>query len=219
MIRVAFCLLAIIAVSAAVPLPRAVLAGEPFDYLTLSLSWSPTWCASEDGRNDEQQCAGGRRYAFIVHGLWPQYAQGWPENCASDERYVPHRTIDAMLDIMPSKPLIIHQWRKHGTCSGLSRRRYFSAVRALRAMVQVPERYRTPDTLVTTTPQALEADFIAANDWLEPSMISVQCGRGGDRARLTGVRICFGRDYSPVACGANERPDCRADRITLPPVR
>ena len=52
-----------------------------FDYYVLALSWSPTYCASEAGASDGQQCAPGRRFAFVVHGLWPQFKQGWPENC------------------------------------------------------------------------------------------------------------------------------------------
>src|SRR5262245_26202773 len=52
-----------------------------FDYYALSLSWSPTYCTSQVGQNDSQQCGPGRTYAFVVHGLWPQYERGWPENC------------------------------------------------------------------------------------------------------------------------------------------
>ena len=50
-----------------------------FDYYVLALSWSPSYCAGEAGQNDQQQCAPGRRFAFVVHGLWPQYNKGWPE--------------------------------------------------------------------------------------------------------------------------------------------
>ena len=47
----------------------------------LALSWSPTYCASPAGANDNSQCAPGRRFAFVVHGLWPQYDKGWPQDC------------------------------------------------------------------------------------------------------------------------------------------
>jgi ribonuclease T2 len=50
-----------------------------FDYYVLALSWSPTYCASRAGRRDRQQCGTGRGYAFVVHGLWPQYEKGWPD--------------------------------------------------------------------------------------------------------------------------------------------
>ena len=80
---------------------------DDFDFYVLSLSWSPTYCGSEAGRDDRQQCGSGRPYAFVVHGLWPQYERGWPEDCRLREKWVPEDIIDAMLDIMPSKKLII----------------------------------------------------------------------------------------------------------------
>lgn len=88
-----------------------------FDYYSLVLSWSPTHCESPEGQDDEAQCArrDGRRYAFILHGLWPQYERGYPEDCPAESRFVPQRVIDGMLDVMPSKGLIIHEYRKHGT--------------------------------------------------------------------------------------------------------
>ena len=96
-----------------------------FDYYVLALSWSPSYCAGEAGRNDHQQCAPGRRFAFVVHGLWPQYAKGWPEFCRTRENWIPQELIDGVMDVMPSKKLIIHEWKKHGSCSGLSQAAYF----------------------------------------------------------------------------------------------
>jgi len=60
--------------------------GEPgtFDYYLLSLSWSPAFCRTDPGA---AECNGPRRFGFIVHGLWPQYEKGWPENCNVHHRY------------------------------------------------------------------------------------------------------------------------------------
>jgi len=93
-----------------------------YDYLALALSWSPSFCASQAGRDDGSQCAPGRRYGFTVHGLWPEFDKGWPEYCASENGFVPDAVIAGMLDIMPSKQLVIHEWKRHGTCSGLTPR-------------------------------------------------------------------------------------------------
>ena len=50
-----------------------------FDFYVLSLSWSPSFCATAaergSGREANAQC-GVRPYAFVVHGLWPQYDKG-----------------------------------------------------------------------------------------------------------------------------------------------
>src|SRR5215470_3353187 len=49
-----------------------------FDYYVLSLSWSPEHCAEPAGHGDTQQCASTRHFAFVLHGLWPQFAADYP---------------------------------------------------------------------------------------------------------------------------------------------
>lgn len=190
-----------------------------YDYLALAVSWSPTYCASEDGRGDDGQCAPGRRYGFTVHGLWPQFDKGWPEYCATNQGYVPEARIAGMLDIMPSKQLIVHEWKKHGTCSGLTQEGYFAATRALFAKLRVPARYLAPRRAIETTPAGLAADFLGANPWLSPGTISVRCGNRRDTARLGELIFCFTRDLEPRPCGGNERRRCAAAELSLPPVR
>lgn len=210
-------LLGLLALCAASPATAGDRPGQ-FDYYALVLSWSPTYCASRDGARDRSQCGSRRSYAFVVHGLWPQYERGWPERCAA-ERWVPEGVIKGMLDIMPSKRLVIHEWRRHGTCSGLDPAGYFALTRTLFDKVRIPARYVAPQEPVVTTPEELERDFVKTNSKLKPEMISVHCGNRRDRGRLSEIRICFTRDGAPTACGANERRDCRARALVLPPVR
>ena len=88
-----------------------------FDFYVLALSWSPSYCAAEGPDANPQQCGVDKDYAFIVHGLWPQFEKGYPSRCATriPDR-VPNDLARSMVDIMPSFGLIGHQWRKHGTC-------------------------------------------------------------------------------------------------------
>ena len=191
---------------------------KDFDYYTLALSWSPTWCGIE--RNaDEDQCQPGRRFAFVVHGLWPQFEKGWPQDCGPAER-LPGKLIDAQLDIMPAKGLVIHQWRKHGTCSGLKAGEYFNELRERFQAVRIPARYLSPTKTVEVRPAELINDFIKSNKGLTADMLSVQCGgKRGGRARLTELRICMGKQDGFDPCGENERRSCQADTLVLPPVR
>ena len=211
-------------IAALAPAPSSEAAGRKgvpgtFDYWALALSWSPTYCASTKGQNDRAQCRSGRAYAFVVHGLWPQYHHGWPQYCRTKNRWVPRRLIDRMLDIMPSPRLVGHQWRKHGSCSGLNQQGYFQLTRDLFGSITIPSRFVDPGNYILTKPNDLEAAFLAANPRLTGEMISVHCGNRRDRANLQELRICFGRDLKPVACGANGRRDCRAQELVLPPVR
>src|ERR1700742_1117182 len=65
-----------------------------FDFYVFSLSWSPSFCESGGGRgNSDEQCNRGRPFAFVVHGLWPQYERGFPENCEQPAPWVDQKLI------------------------------------------------------------------------------------------------------------------------------
>lgn len=187
-----------------------------FDFYVLSLSWSPTYCESRGSRAaNEAQCAAARPYAFVVHGLWPQYEQGAPQYCQVPPPYVPNPLVRSMLDIMPSRGLVIHEWKKHGTCSGLDAGGYFNAIRAARAKVTIPAEFTHLDDYRMVSPSALEAAFRAANPGLQPDMIAVDC----DRRRLREVRICMSKSFSFRPCPEVDRRTCRLDKMVMPPVR
>jgi ribonuclease T2 len=193
-----------------------------FDYLALVLSWSPTYCAGARSDRDALQCAprDGKRYSFVLHGLWPQHERGWPQHCPTGTRpFVPRGVIDGMLDIMPSPQLVIHQYRKHGTCSGLSAADYFKMSRRLFEKVRIPARFQHPGQAFTASPAEIMRDFLSANPGLKADQIAIACD--SKDSRLTEVRVCFSRDGAFRACGRNEeaRRLCRAPRLFVPPVR
>ncbi|MDX2288954.1 MAG: ribonuclease T [Hyphomicrobiaceae bacterium] len=202
---------------------RSGVPGE-FDYYTLVLSWSPTYCASRTSTNrPDPQCelnAKGRPYAFVLHGLWPQYNRGFPDRCWTAEKpFVPKATIERMLDIMPSRGLVIHEYRKHGTCSGLSPDDYYALSRRLYEKIKVPKRFVQPVEAQTVGVDQVVDEFVAENPGLRPDMLAVSCGGAGNRLRE--VRICFSRTGDVQPCGANEnqRRMCQATRMFVPPVR
>jgi ribonuclease T2 len=213
-----FAVVALLAVCAGPALARGNKAGV-FDYYVLSLSWSPSFCGTPAGKDSPTQCTPGRRFAFVIHGLWPQFKDGWPEFCATEEVWVPEQQIDAMMDIMPSRKLIIHEWRKHGSCSGLSQASYFRAIRILRERLRIPARYLSPATEIRSTPQQLVRDFVLSNKNLTAEMISVQCGNARDTGRLSELRICLDRKGEFAPCGRNEARHCQAKQLIMPEVR
>ena len=196
------------------PAPAGADTPGDFDFYVLSLSWSPTYCADE-GRNDRFQC-GGRPFAFVAHGLWPQFERGYPRGCESPQGDgVPRSTVDAMLDIMPSPGLVRHEWREHGTCSGLRQSAYFDLVRRAFDRVAIPTRFVDVDDYLTVSPGDVEAAFRRSNPGLPASGIAVFC----DSRRLKEVRICMTRDLSFRPCPEIDRRACSRDRLVMPPVR
>lgn len=209
-LRALFLLLALLATTASARDSRPQAVAGSFDYYVLSLSWSPEYCASTR-RDDEPQCA--RPYAFVAHGLWPQHERGWPADCASKER-VSDATIERLLPLMPSRGLIIHEWRKHGTCSGLKADAYFALLEKAYRRVVIPPRYRQLDALLAVGSAELRRDLLAANPALPREALVLQCsGR-----YLQEARICLDRQLAPRACGSDLRDRC-SDRLLLRPVR
>ncbi len=192
-----------------------------FDYYTMVLAWSPTYCASRRDDGYDPQCSrDGRPYAFVLHGIWPQYERGYPEFCRTAERpFVPRSIIDGMLDIMPSPRLVIHEYRKHGTCTGLDPAAFFDLARRFYQKVNIPQRFVNPPAPFFIPPGELVQEFVAANPGLAPDMIVIECRGSGQRLRE--VRICLSREGDFRPCGDNEAQSrlCKADRMYVPPVR
>ena len=213
--RLAFAALVLVALSCDVASARGNDVPGRFDHYVLSLSWSPTYCETKGKNAEPAQCSRARPFAFVVHGLWPQYERGWPEDCQNPAPFVPERTVRGMLELMPSRRLVIHEWRKHGTCSGLGPDAYFDKVRQARAAVVIPAPFARIDDYTMVSPSEVEAAFRAANPGLQPDMISVDC----DGRRLTEVKICMNRQLGFTRCEEVDRRACRVQRIVMPPMR
>lgn len=189
-----------------------------FDFYVLALSWSPSFCAEAvergSGRSAALQC-GARPYAFVVHGLWPQYEHGFPENCQVPAPRLNRSIVSSMLDLMPAPRLIYNEWDKHGTCSGLSQGAYFETVRKARAAVNIPPDYVGLQKPLSVTPSAVEQAFIKANSGLTADDIAVEC----DKKWLTEVRLCLSKNLKFRACPQVVKRSCRREPIFMPPLR
>ncbi|MFD0986703.1 ribonuclease T2 family protein [Methyloligella solikamskensis] len=186
-----------------------------FEYYALILSWAPTFCEHEGDRRGYQHCDGDLSNTFILHGLWPQHKKGWPSDCYEGERpWIPRSVLNEMEPIMPSQGLIIHEYRVHGTCSGLGPEAFFDAAKTLYEKVTIPKALKDPQADIMSSPRQIEAAFMKANDWLTAPMMSVVC-RSGD---FYEVQICFNKDLSPRECGANQDQHhlCPLSQIDVP---
>lgn len=186
-------------------------AQQNFDFYVLALSWSPSFCAQNADRA-KNQCAPGASPGFVLHGLWPQFDRGFPKNCGGEE-FIPYPVWSRLGDLYPDKGLARHEWRTHGTCSGLAARDYFDAVRAARARVTIPPPLTRPMGEQNLSPRAIERMVIDANPGLYPGMIAASCRRG----LFTELRICLAKDLRNfVPCPDVMRQACRTPEISLP---
>ena len=213
-------LFAVVAFAQDEPAGNARRGGEPgrFDFYVLALSWSPSFCAASaersPGRTPDQQCS-GRPFAFVVHGLWPQYERGFPSNCQVPAPRLYRGIVDAHLDLMPSPRLIFHEWDTHGTCSGLSAQAYFDKVRQAREAVKIPADYAALDKPTMVSPGDVAAAFLKVNPALSRDAVTITCSS----RFLSEVRICMNKDLTFRDCPDLARRSCRRDRVFMPAVR
>jgi len=186
-----------------------------FDYYVLALSWSPTWCALDGDGRGAAQCADAADTGWVLHGLWPQYHQGWPADCQTSHR-APTRAMTAgMADIMGSSGLAWHQWRKHGSCTGLSAQDYFALSREAFGRIIRPEVFRKLTEPVRLPAKVVEEAFLKANSALSASGVTITCRAG----RIQEARICLSKALDPVPCGRDVIRDCTLKDALFDPIR
>jgi ribonuclease T2 len=194
---------------------RGAPAGQ-FDYYVLALSWSPGFCEATGDVKGRRQCESGAGLGFVVHGLWPQFDQGYPSFCEPGGRSPSRPALEAAKGLFPEEGLARYQWRKHGSCSGLSPADYFEATRRARALVRIPERLERPGTDTKVLSYDVERAFAQANPGLRPEMMAVACGR----RMFQEIRICLDKDLRGFRqCPEVDRSGCRAGEITVPAIR
>jgi len=186
-----------------------------FAYYMLVLSYAPDFCALSSDDKDPRECGTGRRFGFVVPGLWPQSeSTRGPEYC-SPSRPVFQDIIESTLKYIPTESLIQHEWAAHGTCSGLSAQDYFAALRKARDSLSIPTEINEASEEWQVSPDELESKLASANPRFPKSAFRTYYYRDGE---LGEVRVCMNKDLSPRACGPSAG-ECRFRTVTLLPVR
>lgn len=179
-------------------------AAQPFDYYLLNISWSPEYCHSHPS---DIQCA--RHSTFVLHGLWPQNADGsYPQNCstargpADPSQYA---------DIYPDPGLLQHEWKTHGTCSGLAPDAFFTAARTAFQSVTIPPTLANLNHQISLPPAQILSLVSKSNPNLTQQNLALSCGNNN----LTAVEVCLDKSLRPTPCGPIR--SCRANTVKIPP--
>jgi ribonuclease T2 len=177
---------------------------QSFDYYLLNLSWSPEFCYSH---RDKPECA--QHLAFVLHGLWPQNTDGsYPQNCSN----APGPSDPSKYsDIYPDPGLLQHEWKTHGTCSGLSPDAFFTAARNAVQSVKIPPTLTQLDHQISLPPGQILGLFTATNPGIPGTSLALSCGNN----YLTAVEVCLDKKLSPTSCGPIR--SCRANTVRIPP--
>jgi ribonuclease T2 len=195
--------------------PPGVAPG-PFDYYLLTLSWSPGFCDLGGESKAPDQCDAGAGLGFVVHGLWPQYAHGYPQDCDGFARPLSRAALALTRGLFPDEGLARYEWRKHGTCTGLSPEAFFATVKRARDAIALPDAFKAPRESQSLSPRDVARAFIAVNPGLRFDAMAVTCRSG----ELEDVRFCLSKDLRAfVDCPEVARRTCRAPSINVAPAR
>ena len=179
------------------PIATPILATGNFDYFILVLSWSPDYCASNSG--DVQECALGRKLGFVLHGLWPEFDRGYPSSCTNAT--LPVEVQAQFPGLFPNDSLFVHEWEKHGTCTGLSPQLYFTLVKQIKDSIRIPDAFQAPQAPFRITTGQLKQQFIEVNSSLGGASLAAYCSGSG--RFLSELYICFSKEGKPAACSAD----------------
>jgi ribonuclease T2 len=178
-------------------------ASQSFDYYLLNLSWSPEFCHSHP---TNAQCS--IHSTFVLHGLWPQNANGsYPQNCSSAPGPADPSKYS---DIYPDPGLLQHEWKTHGTCSGLAPDAYFTAARKALQSVRIPPTLSGLDHQISMPPAQILGLFTTANPSVPNTSLALSCGNN----YLTAVEVCLNKQLQPTSCGPIR--SCRANTVRIP---
>lgn len=186
-----------------------------FDYYVLALSWSANWCALEGDDRNDPQCDAGRGMSWVVHGLWPQYEQGWPSYCRTVERDPSRGETAAMADVFGGAGSAFYQWKKHGRCAGLSSRDYYDTARTAFDSITLPPVFDQLRRDVKLPASVVEDAFLEANPGMMRDQITITCTDG----MIQEARICLTKDLEPRRCGDDTIRDCRMKDAVMEAVR
>ncbi|WP_133486748.1 ribonuclease T2 family protein [Aliiroseovarius marinus] len=186
-----------------------------FDYYVLSLSWSPNWCATTGDQRGSEQCDPSRDLGWVVHGLWPQYENGWPSYCKTAVRAPSRSMTAAQADLFGTGGAAWYQWKKHGSCAGIEAEVYYDLVRKAFGAVNRPEVFRKLTNSVRLPASVVEEAFLQANpDW-HADMLTITCKAD----RIQEARLCLTKDLEPRTCARDVVRDCTAQRALLDPIK
>jgi ribonuclease T2 len=197
------------------------------DLYVFAYSWQPEFCHDKTGYYGCDHPDALWNEIFTVHGLWPQYqAGGYPSYCTNEafDTNVPQEVgWETMTTYWPDvqypetdsnyDDFWVHEWDKHGTCSGLSQYDYFNYA------VQLIQSFGTPSafTAAATTDGSINADDLR-NDFGGADKASLQCSGG---KYINGVFTCWssvnGVPTSQVVCPSDVQGEdtCTSSTLTI----
>lgn len=215
------------------PLCKAKTGNGDYDFLLLSQIWQPQFCDSLQRGFDptlthliDTTCGESAPTDLRIHGLWPNYVNGYPQCCnstaASSYTLEPSEVVEweiypqlqanfagvVKMDTCAVCYTLNHEWLKHGGCySPGDPQTYFADSIAISNLV-----LDSTKIINSIGGTIVETSYLES---LYPATINVVCDPCANLNDETGsfleLRTCWARDLSPFNC-----PPSSAGQFTAP---
>lgn len=217
-----FLLLCLLAIAASAQNTECNSAGGPygvagqFDFYVFQQEWAAQFCSGQS----YPLCSQPNDFMttnLVIHGLWPNYnteqnGHDWPQCCNSVYGYTLNQTAinmaaDDMHQYWPDEKanpgyntssFWLHEWAKHGTCSGLDQYTYFESA------IQVEKTATTPSAISSNAGGSASLASLYAGynqpvcDQSGDCYVSIDCTSDG---YLSHVTTCWDKNsLSQVKC-------------------
>ncbi|WP_318498983.1 ribonuclease T2 family protein [Photobacterium leiognathi] len=182
-----------------------------FDTNVVAMTWMPTFCHANNVSNNEI-CSN----EFKLHGIWPYYLASndhdkvlnyHPSHCYrskgcsfSKDCKISTETISYLRedpDMQRAYPnsvaLWSHEWKKHGTCSGLNQKEYFAQANTYLPKVS-PHIIKLKNLIEENKLSPINVSRIYS---LLPNNVSLRCKKIQDENYLFEVNFFFNRAGEP----------------------
>jgi ribonuclease T2 len=139
----------------------------------------------------------------------------YPSDCRTGEGDPNRGDTAQMADIMGGSGLAFHEWKKHGRCSGLSAKDYYSTLRQAYKTVVIPPIFSRITKDLHVPASVIEDAFAESNPRIARDQMTVTCSNG----MIQEMRICLTKDLQPRRCGADAIKDCSMKDAELDAIR
>jgi len=209
-----------------------------FDYYVFAQSWPASFCQQHMDWPGCSNPTAWQKQNLTLHGMWPNYNKAqnghdWPQCCQSKfgdtldvtiaktllpawKTYWPNEQDPSGGDL--SSSLWAHEWGKHGTCSGLDQRTYFTEAMTIELGMGTPYALRDNVGGSVSLSDLKSAFKMSGCSSGGDCMAGLSCTGSGSNQQFAGLTTCWSPSFKQIICPAQSLSgqQCTSSQINIP---
>ena len=185
-----------------------------FEFYVFACEWAGSVCETENCSDDE----GASTQFWNIHGLWPSDGNEGLSYC-SNEQFNPELLSDLSDQLAEywsglyssANSFHSHEWSKHGTCSGMDQKTFFSTVLNLAQNLAI---YNVLENAGITPGSSYECSEVAnaITSQFSVDSFSIQA----DGGYLSAIQLCLDKNLNVIDCPSGSSDDVCSGTVQYP---